>query len=204
MAAVVDEELSQQLANTTFYSLLIDESTVIATARTLIVYIRYVHEGEVMNRFFELTELEGATADIIVDTVLQILAQKKLSTDRMFGMATDGASVMVGTRTGVTTQLKKMNPFMLSTHCIAHRLALASGQAADSIPYLKQYQQYINTIYKYYHYSPKHSATLQHMQMILQSAEKKFHQVFHTRWLSFDGAVQDFGQPRSTDISSHW
>lgn len=79
---------------------------------------------------------------------------------------------------------------MLSTHCIAHRLALASGQAADSILYLRQYQQYVNIIYKYYHYSPKHCATLQHMQEILQSIEKKFHQVFHTRWLSFDGAVQ--------------
>lgn len=190
VAEVVDEELSQQLTNASFYSLLIDESTDIATARTLIIYIRYVHEGEVMNRFFELTELPGATADNIVDTVLQILAQKKLSTDRMFGMATDGASVMVGTRAGVTTQLKKMNPFMLSTHCIAHRLALASGQAADSVPYLKQYQQYVNTIYKYYHYSPKHSTTLQNMQVILQSAEKKFHQVFHTRWLSLDRAVQ--------------
>ena len=79
---------------------------------------------------------------------------------------------------------------MLSTHCIAHRLALASGQAADSVPYLKQYQPYVNTIYKYYHYSPKHSTTLQHMQIILQTVEKKFHQVFHTRWFSFDGAVQ--------------
>lgn len=107
MAAVVDEEISKQLVKTAFYSILIDESTDIATTKTLIVYIRYVHEGEVVTGFFELTELEGATADIIVDTVLQILAQKKLPTHRMFGIATDRASVMVGTRTGVTTRLKK-------------------------------------------------------------------------------------------------
>ena len=107
MAAVVDEELSRHLANTSFYSLPIDESTDIATARTLIVYVRYVHEGEVMNRFFELTELPGGPANTIVDTVLQTLAKKKLSTEKMFEMATDEASVMVGARAGVTTQFKK-------------------------------------------------------------------------------------------------
>ena len=49
-----------------------------------------------MNRFFELTELPGGPANTIVDTVLQTLAKKKLSTDKMFEMATDEASVMVG------------------------------------------------------------------------------------------------------------
>ena len=100
------------------------------------------------------------------------------------------ASVMVGIRAGVTTLMKKKNPFMISTHCIAHRLALASGQAADSITYVKKYQQYINTIYKYYHYSPKHWSKLKEMQAILQCAETKFKQTFHTRWLSFEGAVE--------------
>lgn len=187
---MVDEELSQQLEATSFYSLLIDESTDISTDQTLIVYIQFVYNGEAQTRFLEITELSRGTADAITDTVLNLLEQKKLPIEKAYGMATDGASVMVGVRRGVATQMKAKNPFMLSTHCIAHRLALASGQAADSVPYLKQYQQYVNTIYKYYHYSPKHSSTLKEMQAILHSAEMKFKQVFHTRWLSFDGAVE--------------
>ena len=79
-----------------------------------------------------------------------MLDRKKLTLEKTYGMATDGASVMTDVRAGVTTLMKKKNPFMLSTHCIAHCLALASGQAADSIPYIKRYQQYIDTIYKYY------------------------------------------------------
>ena len=77
----------------------------------------------------------------------------------------------------------------MSIHCIAHRLALASGQAADAVPYVKQYQLYVNNIYHYFHYSTKHAAKLKEIQSVLQSAERKFHQVFHTRWLSFEGAV---------------
>ena len=92
---------------------------------------------------------------------------------------------MTGVHAGVIIQMKKKNPFMLSTHCIAHRLALASGQAADSIFY-KKYQQYINTIYKYYHYSSKHWSKLKEIQTILQHAEIKLKQTFYTRCLSFE------------------
>ena len=130
--------------------------------------------------FFEIAELSNGTASAIFETVLRIMDRKELPLEKAYGMATDGASVMVGVRAGVTTLMKKKNPFMLSTHCIAHRLALASGQAADSVPYIKKYQQYINTIYKYYHYSPKHWSKLKEMQIILQCAETKFKQTFHT------------------------
>ena len=190
MATVVDEELSEQLQAAPFYSILIDESTDIATDHTLIMYVRYVHGGEVCMRFFDITELFSGTASAILETILCMLDRKKLPLEKAYGMATDGASVMTGVRAGVTTLTKKKNPFMLSTHCIAHRLALASGQAADSVPYIKKYQQYINTIYKYYHYSPKHWSKLKEMQTILQHAEIKLKQTFHTRWLSFEGAVE--------------
>ncbi len=93
---------------------------------------------------------------------------------KLFGMATDGASVMTGVRSGVIIRMKERNPFMLTTHCIAHRLALASGKAADTVQCFKKYQQYVNTIYKYFYYSPKHSNTLKRVQEILECAEENF------------------------------
>ena len=188
---MVDEELDEQLQQCSFYSLMVDESTDVTTTQTLIIYIRFVNkEGQVMSRFFELAKLTGATAEAILQTLLEVMEARHLPVEKLFGIATDGASVMTGSRSGITTRIKRKNPFALSVHCIAHRLALASGQAADNIPYLKRYQHYINTIYKYYHYSPKHSNTLEHLQSVLDCAERKFQQIFHTRWLSFDGAVQ--------------
>ena len=120
--------------------------------------------------------------------MLKVFTWSKISLDKLCGIATDGASAMVGCRTGVTTQLKGKNPGLLSIHCIAHWLALASGQAADSVPYIKQYQLYVN-IYKYFHYSTTHMHKLKEIQSLLQQAERRFHQIFHTRWLSFEGAV---------------
>jgi hypothetical protein len=189
IAAVVDQDLDKDLSCSEFYSLLIDESTDIATDHNLVMYMRYVLNGEVHSRFLGLIELPGGTAPEIVDLILRVFTSRSISLEKLCGVATDGASVMVGCRTGVTTQLKGKNPFILSVHCIAHRLALASGQAADAVPYVKQYQLYVNNIYRYFHYSTKHAAKLKEIQSVLQSAERKFHQVFHTRWLSFEGAV---------------
>ena len=168
----------------------IDESTDIATDHNLVMYIRYVINGEVCSRFLCLVNC-GGTAREIIDVVLKVFMSRKISLTKLCGIATDGAGVMIGCRTGVTTQLKGKYPFIISIHCIAHQLALASGQAADAVPYVKQYQLYFNNIYRYFHYSTKHAAKLKArlIQSILQLAERKFHQVFHTRWLSFEGAV---------------
>ena len=69
-----------------------------------------------------------------------------LSFNIISGIASDGAITMVGCQTDVTTQLIEKNPFALSIHCNAHRLALASGQAADKVAYIRQYQLYVNNI----------------------------------------------------------
>ena len=41
----------------------------------------------------------------------------------------DVASVMTGSE-GVATHLKRLNSNIISIHCVAHRLALAAGQAS--------------------------------------------------------------------------
>jgi hypothetical protein len=70
-----------------------------------------------------------------------VLEGKNLSTNRICGIATDGCNVMTGVLSGVTTPIFR----------IAHRLALACGQAADGDRYLKRYQEMVNSIYKHHH-----------------------------------------------------
>ena len=75
------------------------------------MYIRYVLDGEVHSRFLGHVEMPGGTAPEIVDTVLKVLTAKSISLAKLYGVATDGARVMVGCRTGVTTRLNGKNPF---------------------------------------------------------------------------------------------
>ena len=52
----------------------------------------------------------------------------------------DGASVMTGRNEGVATRLKRLNNNIISVHCVAHRLALATSQASQSVPYLLRFK----------------------------------------------------------------
>ena len=90
IAAAVDENLDNDLLRVEFYSVLIDESTDIGTDHNLVVYMRYVLDGEVHTRFLCLVELPGGTASEIVDTLLKVFTPRKISLDKLCGIATDG------------------------------------------------------------------------------------------------------------------
>ena len=84
----------KNLETARFYSILINESTNIATDHTLIIYVRYVLDGCVSTKFLELTELPRGTAPAILQTLLKVLEEKKIPVGKVCGMATDGCSVM--------------------------------------------------------------------------------------------------------------
>ena len=77
---------------------------------------------------------------LILGALLDVMTSRNLPLQKLFGLATDGASVMTGVHSGVTTRIKERNPFIISTHCIANCLALAIGKAANTVPYFKKYQ----------------------------------------------------------------
>ena len=86
--------------------------------------------------FLKILELSNGTADKIVETLLAYLQAAMIPFSRLVGFASDGASVMVGKHSGVATELKTMQPILTSTHCVAHRLALAAGQAGVKIKFI--------------------------------------------------------------------
>lgn len=83
-----------------------------------------------MTRFLANVPVKDGKAHTIVQ---EITCLKNLGLDpgKIVSLATEGAAVMTGKKTGVGVQLQsKVSPFMLQTHCIAHRLNLA---VTDSI-----------------------------------------------------------------------
>ena len=87
------------------------------------------------------------------------------------------------------TRLKQLNPQMLSIHCINHRLALATSQAASSIPYLLRFQEILTSIYKFYHYSANRQAGLAEIQAVFHDPVLKFKEPKAVRWLSHAMAI---------------
>ena len=67
------------------------------------MYMRYVLNGEVHSHFLSLIELSGGTAPEIVDVILRVFTPRNISLEKICGVATDGANVMVGCHSGATT-----------------------------------------------------------------------------------------------------
>ena len=97
---------------------------------------------------------------------------------------------MVGQHTGVGARLKELNPFMLSMHCVAHKLALASENAASSVAYCNEHHSILNGLYNYFHTSPNHYSVLKDMMDVLHDPQVNLQQVHTIRWLTMHRAVE--------------
>ena len=149
---------------------MIDETTDVAVMK-LVLYGRFIHDGAVQTRFLQIPD---GTAVTIVDTMKKFCDEWNLDIKRkLCGLGSDGASVMLGMRGGVATLLKKEVPFMIANHCIAHRLALACGQASDEVPYIKKFKAILDQLYRFYDNSPVRTAGLHSIQEILNEPNLK-------------------------------
>lgn len=50
----------------------------------------------------------------------------------------DGAALMVGRENGVAAKLSKEQKSLVNIHCVAHRLALAFSEIAETVPDVKR------------------------------------------------------------------
>ena len=109
---------------------------------------------------------------------------------KVMGFGSDGAKAMTGTKEGVTGHLLRVNPMLLNYHCIAHRLALVSSQAVDSVPYLKEYQDILTGLFYFFKGSANRNEKLKDIQSLLDEPTLKVKEVHEVRWLSIYKAVE--------------
>ena len=115
-----------------------NESNSITLAWSYVIYILFNHRyltrsGERCNIFLRIVYLFDGKAETIEKALLQFCDVAGIEMRKVMGFGSDGAAVMVGRVSGVSTRLKVHNPVMINIHCVAHRLALAAAQASGSI-----------------------------------------------------------------------
>ena len=199
----VSGPLLVQVCQSPFFAFCIDETTDVSVNKELIVYVRYLVDGEVRTSFLRILELRNGMATTIVDVLVQLCADLDLDiVHHLCGLGSDGASVMLGRNNGVSKLLKDRVPFLVSNHCIAHRLALACGQAANEVSFLKQFKDIIDQLYRFYKYSPVRTAGLREIQEVLNDPSLKLTQAKDVRWLSHDRAVSHLRQCLPSVITS--
>ncbi|XP_070564960.1 zinc finger protein 862-like [Ptychodera flava] len=140
--------------------------------------------------FVNIKDILNGTAEAIESATVAFLDDKSLEVNpKLAALGSDGASVMVGRKTGVATRMRQRNPMMLNVHCVAHRLALAAAQAMEGVKYLQRLSNILQQLYYYYQNSAVRMAGLKEIEVILAEPQIKLKQAKSVRWLSHQRAV---------------
>ena len=110
IATQIEEKQLQNALLFFFCSLLIDETTDVSAINEMVIYARYMYDGNVATMFLKICELFDGTADTIETSLQDFMTDKGLPVSRMVGLGTDGANVMVGRHSGVAARFKQHQP----------------------------------------------------------------------------------------------
>ena len=136
----VEEKVDQNLQESPFIGLVIDESTDVAVYKKLVIYARIVINGQPFIHFVRDVNIIDGKAETIVKALEVFFAEKGLAMSKVTSLASDGASVMVGRKNGVGARLcSEYVPYLVQVHCIAHGLALAAANACKKVSYFDQF-----------------------------------------------------------------
>ena len=92
----------QQLASSTYFSIMTDESTDISVLKQLVLVVSYLlPTGNVTTSFLAIDDIPDGTAETIEAAILKITDTKSVDLSKFRGFGSDGAPVMSGSRSGV-------------------------------------------------------------------------------------------------------
>ena len=191
ISTMLEEELLQNIRNSAFRSIMLDESTDISNSKRLLVYMRYINGHVGKTSYISNIELKDGTAESIFKAVRNCLKDKGLGEDfaNVVAVCTDGANVMVGCRNGVVTKIKEINDKVIGIHCLAHRLSLCLSDASKSVPQVAKFQDTLKSVFLYYSSSAVRLSRLQEIQDLLDEPVLKYTEPCSIRWLSVSSCV---------------
>ena len=97
ISRIIEENVILEVKNSSFWSLLLDESNTNSTAeKTLALVSKHITDDMPVLCFLGLIKINNATSDSLLSVVESFLLQKGLEISKMYHFGSDGASNMCG------------------------------------------------------------------------------------------------------------
>lgn len=166
----IEEKQLQNTLSSSYFLLLINESTDISVINEMVIYARYVYNGDMATTFLRICELFNGIADTIEKTLQEFMTDRGLPIAKMVGLGTDGANAMVGRHNGVAARFKQHQPLLTTIHCICHRLDLAAAQAGNDVTYIRdKFKPTLSQLFYFYRNSSVRIWGLQAIEKLLET-----------------------------------
>ena len=101
------------------------------------VYIHTCQKGEVKTTFIKCCQVQRGTALGVINAIkwsAETVMEFNTFLSKFVAMGSDGASVMLGKKSGVLALLKEQQHSLIGIHCSAHRLELCYKDAMKKVP----------------------------------------------------------------------
>ena len=184
IANVLKKTLIEKINRSEYYAILLDETTDITVRKRLSICVGYFYGGTAETSFLGNAELPDGRAHTITAAVQKFLEEASIDMSKCVSLATDGASVMTGHKSGVGVQIKsKFSPFISLTHCVAHRLNLSVTDSIKEIDALKNFRDKFANLYNFMVSSGNRVYMLKKMQELLEEPEITIKEPHSIRWL---------------------
>lgn len=192
ISEVIDKEVDEKLLKSPCVSIFSDESTDISNTKRITLTARIIDPEKAIPStvFLRDIDYEDGSGEGLAEVIISEASKRSIPFRKITGFGSDGASVMTGLDKGVRGRLKELNPHMMHVHCMAHRLALCTSQAANGIPALKKYQEWMTSLFYYFKHSPTKEQQLHKVQNLLDHPVLKYKEIHAVRWLSFYEALE--------------
>lgn len=129
--------------------------------------------------------ISNGQAATVTQIVKDILASHHVDEKKVVGFGSDGASVMTSENSGVATRLKRVNPFLISIHCMAHKLALYNSQASTGTQFLSTFEETFAALHRYLQKSSLRTHQLKEFQESFQHLHPKVKEVYEIQCFAF-------------------
>lgn len=139
LAAIAESLLLAQLKairSSPCLAVLLDGSTDVSNEEHALIYLRYFDNITLLPLTcflcaVKLPSKAGAVVDGVVRKVFQVL---DLPFHKVVALSTDGDAAMIGQHNGLRAFFLKTNPWLISTHCAAHKTALIMADVSKRLP----------------------------------------------------------------------
>ncbi|CAI7749545.1 unnamed protein product [Closterium sp. NIES-53] len=161
----------------------LDESTDRRRGKHLIVYLSFLRSNTPVTEFFAHLTVEQCDAGSLQAVLLTHLESTGLDLERISGISTDGASVMVGSQTGLVARFRARIPHLAGFHYIAHREALAAKDAAEAYPDLDIVDHVVRSLAELLGRSGKFHLRFKELQEVLCETNLELQGIRSVRYL---------------------
>lgn len=171
------------------YSIIIDESTDVATVKVLAIVIKYFSETKctVQTKFLDLVDLSGETAGQLFNSLSSKLSELGLEIKDVIGFAADTTNVMFGQHSGIVAKIKEVNPKCFFIKCVCHSAALSVSHACKILP--RNLEQIVKEVYGYFSQSSKRQREFAEFQNFTDTENHRILRHYDIRWLSLHACI---------------